>query len=43
MLNCKIRKTVKVDESTFFGLPLLEYAENSTATEDYINLVEELI
>ncbi len=43
MFNTKIRKTVKVDESTFHGEPLLEYAEDSTATVDYVNLVDEYL
>ena len=38
-----IRKTVKVDETTFCGQPLLEYAKNSTAAKDYIKLVEEYL
>ena len=43
LFKTKIRKTVKVDETTFAGLPLLEYAKNSTATRDYIALVSELL
>lgn len=38
-----IRKTTKVDESTFANLPMLEYAKNSTATKDYIALVDEYL
>lgn len=43
VLNTKIRKTVKVDESTFAGIPLVEYAGDSTAAIDYIELVKEYI
>jgi len=38
-----IRKTVKVDETTFLGLPLLEYAKNCTAAQDYEALVAEYL
>ena len=38
-----IRKTVKIDETTFSGKPILEYAPNSTAAKDYIKLVEEYL
>lgn len=38
-----IRKTVRVDETTFVGKPLLEYARNSTATRDYVGLVAEYL
>jgi chromosome partitioning protein len=38
-----IRKTVKVDEMTFTGKPLIDYAPNSTATQDYKKLVEEYL
>ena len=43
VFKTKIRKTVKVDETTFCGKPLLEYAKNSTAAKDYIKLVEEYL
>lgn len=43
LYKTKIRKTVKVDESTFRGLPLLEYSKNSTATKDYTALVAEYL
>ena len=36
-----IRKTVKIDETTFTGKPILEYAPKSTAATDYQNLVHE--
>lgn len=42
-LNTKIRKTVKVDESTFAGEPLMKYAKYCTASKDYQNLVSEYL
>lgn len=42
-LETKIRKTVKVDESTFAGKPLIEYARKCTASKDYMTLVEEYL
>ncbi|MCL2215786.1 MAG: ParA family protein [Defluviitaleaceae bacterium] len=38
-----IRKTVKIDETTFCGKPILDYAKNSTAAKDYIKLVAEYL
>ena len=38
-----IRKTTKVDETTFNGMPLLEYSKNSTAAQDYVKLVAEYL
>ena len=38
-----IRKTVKVDETTFAGLPLAVYAPNCTAARDYETLVAEYL
>lgn len=38
-----IRKTVKVDETTFTGKPLQAYSKNCTAAKDYTALVEEYI
>ena len=38
-----IRKTVKIDETTFCGMPILEYAKKSTAATDYIKLVAEYL
>ena len=38
-----IRKTVKIDETTFSGKPIMEYAKNSTAARDYIKLVSEYL
>ena len=43
MFKTVIRKTVKVDETTFAGVPLAEYAPNSTATRDYDALVAEYL
>jgi chromosome partitioning protein len=38
-----IRKTVKVDETTFAGKPLMAYSKNSTAAVDYMALVKEYL
>ena len=38
-----ISKTVKIDETTFCGKPILEYAKNSTAAKDYTKLVAEYL
>ena len=38
-----IRKTVRVDETTYYGKPLLDYAKNSTAAQDYVKLVAEYL
>lgn len=38
-----IRKTVKVDETTFTGKPLLDYAPNCTAAKDYEALTAEYL
>ena len=38
-----IRKTVRVDETTFAGIPLSEYARKSTAAKDYTALVDEYL
>lgn len=38
-----IRRTVKVDESTFANLPILQYSKRCTAAKDYISLVEEYL
>jgi chromosome partitioning protein len=43
MFETIIRKTVKVDETTFTGQSLLEYAKNSTASKDYQALVSEYL
>ena len=38
-----IRRTVKVDESTFVGQPLINYAPKSMAAKDYLNFVKEYL
>ena len=38
-----IRKTVKVDETTFAGVPLQAYSKNCTAAQDYAALVDEYL
>lgn len=38
-----IRRTEKVDESTFSSTPLLEYSKRCGASKDYISLVEEYL
>ncbi len=43
ILSTKIRKTTKVDESTFARQPLLVYARSCTATRDYQALVNEYL
>ena len=43
VFNTAIRKTVKVDETTFAGVPLAEYASKSTAAKDYTTLVDEYL
>jgi len=43
LFKTSIRKTTKVDETTFAGVPLLEYAKNSTAAQDYVKLVAEYL
>ena len=43
MFLTRIRKTVKVDEMTFTGKPLLVYAKRSTACVDYVALVNEYL
>ncbi|MFF5993680.1 ParA family protein [Lysinibacillus sp. KU-BSD001] len=42
LFHTKIRKTVKVDETTFAGKPLLDY-KKTTAGEDYEALVNEYL
>lgn len=42
LFHTKIRKTVKVDETTFVGKPLLDY-KKSTAGQDYEKLVKEYL
>lgn len=42
LFNSKIRSTTKVGESTYYA-PLVDYAPKSTASEDYIKLVDEYL
>lgn len=43
LFNTHIRRTVKVDESTFANAPILEYSPRCNATKDYIALVDEIL
>lgn len=43
MFKTHIRRTVKVDESTFANLPILEYSKRCGASKDYMDLVEEYL
>lgn len=43
ILNTVIRRSIKVEGSTFENLPLLEYSKRCTASKDYISLVEEYL
>jgi len=43
MFDAVISKTVKVDESTFKGEPLLKYAPKTRAASDYCALAEEYL
>ncbi len=43
IFSTHIRKTVKVDESTFTHMPLLLHSKKCTATIDYINFVNEYL
>ncbi len=43
MFRTHIRRTVKVDESTFANLPIVEYSKSCGAARDYIDLVEEYL
>ena len=43
LFQTSIRKTCKIDETTFNGKPILEYSKNSTAAKDYIQLVAEYL
>jgi len=43
MFKTVIRKTVKVDETTFTGQPLIDYAPKCTAAKDYEALVAEYL
>ena len=39
----KIRKTEKIDESTFYNKPIIEYSKRCGAAKDYISLVDEIL
>lgn len=41
--DVKIRRTPKVDESTFEEKPILEYSKTCSAARDYLKFVEELL
>ena len=43
MFKTHIRRTVKVDESTFANQPILEYSKRCGASKDYMDLVEEYL
>lgn len=43
VFSTKISRSVKVDESTFHGVPLLEYSPKCKATLDYLAFLEELL
>ena len=43
VFQTSIRKTVKIDETTFTGKPILEYAKSCTAAKDYVQLVDEYL
>lgn len=43
MMKTHIRRTAKVDESTFANSPILEYSKRCGAAKDYIALVEEYL
>jgi chromosome partitioning protein len=38
-----IRNTVRIREAVSHGLPIIDYAENSGAAQDYMNLAQEVI
>ena len=43
MLKTRIRKAVSVNETTFTGVPIVEYVKNSNPAMDYMALVEEYL
>lgn len=43
VFDTHIRRTEKVDESTFATMPILEYSKRCGAARDYLNLVEEYL
>lgn len=43
LFDTHIRRTVKIDESTFASKPILEYSRRCGAAKDYMELVEEYL
>lgn len=43
ILKAHIRRTEKVDESTFAKMPIVEYSKRCGAAQDYLKLVEEYL
>jgi chromosome partitioning protein len=43
MFNTHIRRTEKVDESTFSSQPIIEYSQRCGAAKDYLNFVKEYL
>lgn len=43
LFDTHIRRTVKIDESTFANAPIWEYSPRCNATKDYIALVREIL
>lgn len=43
LFNTHIRRTVKIDESTFANKPILEYSKRCGAAQDYASLVREIL
>lgn len=43
LFNTHIRRTVKIDESTFANAPILEYSPRCGAAKDYMELVNEIL
>jgi chromosome partitioning protein len=43
VFETRIRRTEKVDESTFASVPIIEYSRRSGAARDYLALVNEYL
>ena len=43
LFETHIRRTHKVDESTFAKMPILEYSKTCGAAKDYVKLTEEIL
>lgn len=43
VFNTHIRRTEKIDESTFASMPILEYSKRCGAAKDYLTFVEEYL